>query len=341
VSYIPLFRSKSQIKYYLIVGAFVLFITSITAELIFRLDLVKPGNQISFSIFYIGILIENMFFSLGLGQKQKLILKEKNESQEKLIYQLRENEALKEKINQQLAHEVNSLNKQVEIDKLDSINANYEKELAELKITLLRSQMNPHFIFNSLNSIKLYIINNEKENAVYYLNKFSKLIRKILASTRVKEVSLADELETMSLYMNIENIRFENKIDYKIDVDENVNIETIKMPCMILQPLIENSIWHGLSSKNGSKKIRIMVSQKSKNFIDIVIEDNGIGRKAASSLSDKKLHKQKSLGLKLAKERLLSFYKDFDNHSKFKIIDLYDEDEQAAGTQVQLKIPLV
>ena len=224
MSFIPLFKSKSQIKYYLITGALVLFITSITAELIVRLGLNRDGSEISYSIFYIGILIENMFFSLGLGQKQKQIIKEKETSQKKLILQLRENESLKEKINQQLSIEVNSLNKQVEIDHLDSINAKYEKELAELKVTLLRSQMNPHFIFNSLNSIKLYIINNEKENAVYYLNKFSKLIRKILASTLVKEVSLAEELETMELYMNIENIRFENKIDFTINIDESINI---------------------------------------------------------------------------------------------------------------------
>lgn len=339
-SFIPLFKSKSQIKYYLITGALVLFITSITAELIVRLGLIQDGSEISYSIFYIGILIENMFFSLGLGQKQKQIIKEKETSQKKLILQLRENESLKEKINQQLSIEVNSLNKQVEIDRLDSINAKYEKELAELKVTLLRSQMNPHFIFNSLNSIKLYIINNEKENAVYYLNKFSKLIRKILASTLVKEVSLAEELETMELYMNIENIRFENKIEFTINIDDSINIETIKIPCMILQPLIENSIWHGLSSKKGSKKLQIILSRKQKKYVIIEIEDNGIGREAAANLGEKKIRKKHSLGLKLAKERLRNYYKSKFVSSSLKIIDLYDEDKHPSGTKVLLKIPL-
>ena len=146
----PLFKIKNQLKYYIIIGSLVLFITSLTAEFILRLKLVEEGNQISYSIFYFGIIIENMFFSLGLGRKQKLILQEKNDSQLKLIMQLQENEKLKKKNHDQLTKDVSTLSKQVEIDKLDAINAKYEKELAELKVTLLRSQMNPHFIFNSL-----------------------------------------------------------------------------------------------------------------------------------------------------------------------------------------------
>jgi sensor histidine kinase YesM len=277
---------------------------------------------------------------LGLGQKQKLILQEKNESQTKLIYQLRENEKLKETINEQLALQLSSVSKQAEIDKLDSINAIYEKELAELKLTLLRSQMNPHFIFNSLNSIKLYIINNEKENAVYYLNKFSKLIRKILASTQVKQSSLADELETMELYMNIENIRFENRIDYSVVLDKAISVDTIKLPCMILQPILENAIWHGLSSKKGNIKLGILVRKLGQDHIEIQIEDNGIGRKNAADLKDKKVHKKGSFGLRLTKERLVNFYKNYSNKQSVKIVDLIDEKGEANGTRVEIKIPL-
>lgn len=110
---------------------------------------------------------------------------------------------------------------------------------------MLKSQMNPHFIFNSLNSIKLYIINNEKENTVYYLNKFAKLIRKILVVSNEKDISLADELDTMKLYMNIENIRFSNEIDFQINIDKDINLENIRIPSLILQPFLENSLWHG------------------------------------------------------------------------------------------------
>jgi sensor histidine kinase YesM len=335
VSYYPLLKSKSPIKNYIVIGAFVLFITSITAEMIFRLGLTEPGNQISYSIFYIGLIIENMFFSLGLGQKQKLILQEKNESQAKLILQLRENENLKQTINEQLALEVSSLSKQVEIDRLDSINAKYEKELAELKVSLLRSQMNPHFIFNSLNSIKLYIINNEKENAVYFLNKFSKLIRKILASTRQKQVSLADEIETMELYINIENIRFENAIRYKIDVQEDISLETVKIPCLLIQPFIENAIWHGLSPKKGEKELVIKISKKGDTHIQIQVIDNGVGREQSELYNEKKLHKKKSVGIVLTKERLKSFYKNHRNKYSINYQDL-DKENQSGTVLIPL-----
>src|SRR5690606_19709339 len=126
-----------------------------------------------------------------------------------------------------------------------------EKKIVTLEQEMLRNQMNPHFIFNSLNSIKLFIINHEKDNAVYYLNKFSKLIRKILIASTEKEISLQDELDTMSLYMNIENMRFSNKINYQVHIDETVNPSVIKVPSLILQPFLENALWHGLSSKPG------------------------------------------------------------------------------------------
>ena len=116
------------------------------------------------------------------------------------------------------------------------------KKILTLEQDMLRSQMNPHFIFNSLNSIKLYIINNEKENAVYYLNKFSKLIRKILIASKEKETCLQEELDTMQLYMNIENMRFDNEIEFKINVDEAINTEVTKVPSLILQPFLENAL---------------------------------------------------------------------------------------------------
>ena len=109
-----------------------------------------------------------------------------------------------------------------------------EKKMLTLEQSMLRSQMNPHFLFNSLNSIKLYIINNEKKNAVHYLNKFSKLVRKILEASSLKEIPLSEELETVDLYMNIENIRFSNEIHFEIKVDEGIDTDLIKIPSLIL-----------------------------------------------------------------------------------------------------------
>ncbi len=215
-----------------------------------------------------------------------------------------------------------------------------EKQIITLEQDALRSQMNPHFIFNSLNSIKLYIIDNEKENAVYYLNKFSKLIRKILVATHEKEITLAEEIETMELYLNIENIRFNNEIDTAIVVDENLSINTIKIPPLILQPFIENAIWHGLSLRKQNKKLRIFIKKSENTHVDIIITDNGIGRKKSAEIKQKKRYKKSSIGIQLTKERLQNFCKEYTNNCSLNFVDLYNEKKEANGTKVILKIPL-
>lgn len=215
-----------------------------------------------------------------------------------------------------------------------------EKKILTLEQNMLKSQMNPHFIFNSLNSIKLYIINNEKENAVYYLNKFAKLIRKILVVSNEKDISLSDELETMKLYMNIENIRFSNEIDFKINIDKDINPENIRVPSLILQPFLENSLWHGLSSKTDDKKISIDVVKEDNDYITISITDNGVGRKVSQERKEKKTLKRKSVGIEITKERLFNFSKRFARMYDLKIEDLFDKQNNAAGTKVILNIPV-
>ncbi len=216
-----------------------------------------------------------------------------------------------------------------------------DKKLLTLEQTMLRSQMNPHFLFNSLNSIKLYIINNEKKNAVHYLNKFSKLIRKILEASSLKEISLAEELETVELYMNIENIRFSNEINFNVSIDDDIDVNLVKIPSLILQPFLENALWHGLSSKEGEKKIDLTVSKGNDNFIDISITDNGVGREASEIIKKRKVLKRKSVGIEITKERLANFSKDFLNTFDVNIIDLYDTENNPTGTQIILHIPTI
>jgi len=216
-----------------------------------------------------------------------------------------------------------------------------EKKMLTLEQTMLRSQMNPHFLFNSLNSIKLYIINNEKKNAVHYLNKFSKLVRKILEASSQREIPLAEELETVELYMNIENIRFSNEINFKISVSEEIDVQTVKIPSLILQPFLENALWHGLSSKEGEKKMRLHVSPGEDGFITIAITDNGVGRDAAEIIKQSKVLKRKSVGIDITKERLANFSKDYQNSFHVEIIDLYDDSNTPAGTKVILHIPTI
>jgi len=218
---------------------------------------------------------------------------------------------------------------------------NNDKKLLTLEQTMLRSQMNPHFLFNSLNSIKLYIINNEKKNAVHYLNKFSKLVRKILEASSLKEISLAEELETIELYMNIENIRFSNEINFNISIDDDIDIHTVKIPSLILQPFLENALWHGLSSKKGEKNIDVQVSRGDRNFIDISITDNGVGRDASEIIKRSKVLKRKSVGIEITKERLANFAKDYQNTFDVTIIDLFDKEHNSTGTRVVLHIPTI
>lgn len=208
-------------------------------------------------------------------------------------------------------------------------------KILSLKQEALQNQMNPHFIFNALNSIKLYIINNEQKNAVKYLNKFAKLIREILDASQIKETCLFQELETMEVYMSIENIRFSNEINYTTNIDSTINSKQIKIPPLILQPFLENALWHGLSSKKGTKKIVLSVKKKEENFIEITIVDNGIGRKAAEEIKENKTIKRKSIGIDLTKERL----KEFNNLYLLTYSDVIKNDS-ISGTKVCLKIPV-
>ena len=216
-----------------------------------------------------------------------------------------------------------------------------EKKVLTLEQSMLRSQMNPHFLFNSLNSIKLYIINNEQKNAVHYLNKFSKLVRKILEASSLKEIPLAEELETVTLYMNIEDIRFSNEIDFTVRIDEGIDVQQVKIPSLILQPFLENALWHGLSSKEGIKKVDLHVSRYGDGFIYISITDNGVGRIAAQKIKEGKVLKRKSVGIDITKERLANFSKDFQNSFEVEMVDLYDDEGNAIGTRVILRIPTI
>tara|TARA_R110002051_G_scaffold180913_3_gene250379 strand:+ start:34632 stop:36614 length:1983 start_codon:yes stop_codon:yes gene_type:complete len=218
---------------------------------------------------------------------------------------------------------------------------NAEKKLLTLEQSMLRSQMNPHFLFNSLNSIKLYIINNEKKNAVHYLNKFSKLVRKILEASSQREISLAEELETVALYMNIENIRFSNEINFSVHVRDDLNTHNIKIPSLILQPFLENALWHGLSSKDGIKNIDLEIKKGKNGFIEIIITDNGVGREAAEKIKDGKVLKRKSVGIDITKERLANFSRDYENFFHVEIIDKFDDDTNPIGTQIIIYIPTI
>lgn len=338
VGYVPLFKAPSTTKYYIINGSMVLFLTSVIATTMYHFDY-GWENDFRFSVFYTGVIVENLIFSLGLGHKQKLIMDERNRTQEKLIHQLLENEKLKAEIEAKLQQEVELLQSKLEVDKLARINTQIHKDLAEQKLASLRNQMNPHFIFNSLNSIKRFIIENDQKQAVFYLNKFSKLIRLILSTSFSKEVTLAEEIEFSKLYISIENIRFQNKIMYETDIEENISLNTIKVPSLLLQPFLENAIWHGLSTKKGGKKI-VLSAKEQGNYLVLSIEDNGIGRENSAKIKSQKLLQKDSLGIKLTQERLATFVKLHSRDYSLKIKDRKDKDGSCSGTLIVIKLKI-
>jgi tetratricopeptide (TPR) repeat protein len=216
---------------------------------------------------------------------------------------------------------------------------NNEKKILSMEQRILRSQMNPHFLFNALNAIKLYIIKNDQNNAINYLNKFSKLIRKILDTSSQKEITLKEELETISLYMNIENIRFDHSINFSIEIENDINTSLVKIPSLILQPFLENALWHGLSLKEGTKSLKLSVRRNTEAYIQIIIQDNGIGRVAAAQLKENRLLHRRSYGIAITRERLANFSKAFQNQFILDMKDLFNPDGTAAGTEVSLSIP--
>lgn len=339
IAYYKIISIPNPLKYYVIVGSAVLFLTWLGPVMIYQLNLGRENFKIAASVFMMGVIFENFLFALGLGHKQRLIIEENKAAHEKIIVQYRENEELRKTVQQKLEENLRLLNKKAEQDELDKIKARYEKELAELKILALRSQMNPHFIFNSLNSIKLYIINNEKENAVYYLNKFSKLIRKILDATRQNSISLAEELETMQLYVSIENIRFNGELQFEVEKDDELFLEDIKLPSLILQPFLENAIWHGLPLA-AEKKLKIIIEKPEVHKVAIYIEDSGIGRQRSEEIQIQKLHKRESVGIKMTLERLNIFYKNSSGSYSLEFEDLVHPTGEPAGTRVSLVLPI-
>ena len=213
------------------------------------------------------------------------------------------------------------------------------KTKAELENRLLRVQMNPHFIFNSLNSVQSYISSNQNDLAEDYLARFALLTRYILNNSREDFVLFSNEIETLSIYLELEQQRFNHQFDFEISIDDFIDEETIKAPPMLTQPFAENAILHGLAPKKGKGKISISFNpyKNSEQIIECTIIDNGIGREAATKVQ--KGSKHKSLGLQLTSERLQLIESQTGFETRFETIDLFDENKIAAGTMVKIIFP--
>ncbi|MBP9194325.1 MAG: histidine kinase [Saprospiraceae bacterium] len=213
----------------------------------------------------------------------------------------------------------------------------FDKMMAELDEKLLRSQMNPHFIFNSLNSIQKYIWESKEELAAEYLASFAKLMRAILENSRKEYVSLEEEFKILKLYIDLEHRRSNGKFEYQLQLDPSLDATKVKILPLILQPFIENAIWHGLGKKEEGGFLLVNICQKDEHNMEVVIEDNGVGRKKETAIQSD----SNPLGQSITQQRLEKLMEVSRKNAEVQIIDLFDQQGKAAGTRVVLCLPII
>ncbi len=221
----------------------------------------------------------------------------------------------------------------------EQLTTDFKRQLAQAETKALRAQMNPHFIFNSLSSINSFVMDQKHEIASEYLIKFSKLIRLILDNSRSETISIEKELETLKLYVLLESARFENRFKCIYQIADDVNSSTIMIPPMLLQPFVENAIWHGLMQKETEGTITVEIKKENEEFLNISVTDDGIGREKAASLKSKSAT-HKSHGLKVTSQRIDMMNKLNSTGAQVDVLDLKDESGHPTGTRVVLIIPI-
>jgi tetratricopeptide (TPR) repeat protein len=276
--------------------------------------LLQTDQQKMFLIISIGGIL-----MIGVFLFRNIILKRKNEAHRR---EIAENELLLQKLE----------NEKTKIE--------FQHQTTQLEMQALRAQMNPHFIFNSLNSINRFILQNNKTQASEYLTKFSRLVRLILQKSQEALIPLESELESLHLYLELEAVRFDHHFEFNIKVNDDLETDIIKVPPLIIQPYAENAIWHGLMHKEEKGHLEIELFQQDGKLC-CKITDDGIGRKHAAELASKSATLHKSMGLKITADRIAMMQVSNNGSSPVLINDLVNPDGSAAGTEVIIKIPLV
>jgi LytS/YehU family sensor histidine kinase len=232
------------------------------------------------------------------------------------------------------------INKNIQAKKKQT-ESELKQRLTEMQMQSIRAQMNPHFIFNCLNSIENFIMRNNKIEASEYLNKFSELIRIMLDSSRVDLAAFTKNMEGIRLYVELEQLRFNDKFSFITDIDPELLNGDYKVPHLMIQPYIENAILHGLSQSEG-ENLKLFLSAKLKGeYIHYIIEDNGIGRARSEKYKQHNKPEHKSIGIELSGERINMFNQQYNGEGGTEITDLYDGNNNPAGTRVTIKVKAV
>ncbi|HLN53987.1 MAG TPA: histidine kinase [Lentimicrobium sp.] len=215
-----------------------------------------------------------------------------------------------------------------------------QNDIYKYRQEALIKQMDPHFVFNTLNSIQSFIMRNDSVASSQYLTKFSRLMRLILNNSQKQAITLREEIESLNLYMEIESMRFTRKFSYSIAVETGIDTDLILIPAFIIQPFIENSIWHGIMGLEKEGNIYVEF-HKHEDYLVVLIEDNGIGRKQAEAGKQTQISEKKSIGLSIVESRLALLCKTANIPKKLEFIDLTDEKNEPMGTRVLLNLPIV
>lgn len=214
-------------------------------------------------------------------------------------------------------------------------------QINDLKMTALRTQLNPHFIFNALNSIQYFVLDNNPHEASRYLSRFARLFRLVLDNASNNFILLKKEIEWLSFYAEIEALRFNNRFRFTFETDAGIDASHIQIPSMLIQPHIENAILHGLGMKEEGGLLQVRFFAQEPGVIHCTITDNGIGRTAAAELGKAKQGmRRESKGTSLIRERIALLQSQYGLHARYDIEDLYDADGYATGTRVHLLLPI-
>ena len=293
-----------------------------------------------------GVFLQAMFFLAGLSYRNKLVHHERTKTQEMLIKQLNKNKELQRKLNEQLEELVKEqtseiLRKKQELEEQRQIQLNieYDKKLTEIELKAIRAQINPHFIFNCLNSIQLFVMQRDYEYAQKYLSDFSYLIRKTLDFSRRNFITLTDEITYLNTYLGLEKMRFENKMEYDIRVDPAIATTELEIPAMLLQPYVENAVKYGMTNPNQPiGRLIIRFQQLPGDILECIVEDNGIGISRSKELRTLPKHHQSS-GMEISSNRAELLNKMYNTDIHIEVIDKFARNFTESGTIVRILIP--
>lgn len=342
------FAIRSKLKsFFLLANLFLLagVVASISVD--FGLGVLHAyGNDIHpGALLQMGIVGETILFSLALGYNHIIITQQRDQHKKQYIEQLQENNKIIENERKVLAQKVEEARKeileqqaQIEARKMAQVKTEFENKIQDLTIQSLEAQMNPHFLFNGLSAVRDLVLKNRNDEAMQYMNTFALLLRTSLNHNRKQSISLQEELESTSHYLQIEKLRFGTEFSFDIKISPEVDTEDVDVPPKLLQPIAENAVKHGLrhSSKN-IKKISIKAT-KEKGDIWIHLEDNGIGLAASQVLNEKYPLERTHLGLKLIEERLVVFNQQHDHMISLKIEEITNNQGIVEGTRVAIRI---